>query len=147
MGAVGFSDAWVIGYVERVLAGAQRSIHWEMKRGLGVLATVASTAPLMGMSGTVIGIIVAIYRSCGATPGVCMAAEANGIAEALMSTGLGLVVAVPALWSFNYFSERLERMDLEVENCGLELRSYLAVRVGRRGGQARLRMVRRGRAE
>jgi biopolymer transport protein ExbB/TolQ len=137
LGAAGFSDAWLIGYMERVLDVAQRSIHREMKRGLGVLATVASTAPLMGMLGTVIGIAHAFSRSCGATPAVCMAVAANGIAEALMSTGFGLVVAVPALWSFNYFSERLERMDLEVENCGLELRSYLAVRVGRRGGQGR----------
>jgi biopolymer transport protein ExbB/TolQ len=60
-----------------------------------------------------------------------MAAAANGIAEALMSTGLGLIVAVGALWSFNYFSGRLERMDLEVENCGVELRGYLAMRFAR----------------
>jgi biopolymer transport protein ExbB/TolQ len=127
LAAACFSDAWVIKYTNRVLAGAQRSIHAEMKRGLGVLATVASTAPLMGMLGTVIGIVGGAFRGCGASKAVCMAATANGISEALMSTGLGLFVAVPALWSFNYFSERLQHIDLEVENSALELTTYLAI--------------------
>ena len=131
MGAAGFSDAWVTEYVNRVLAGSRRSIHAEMKRGLGVLATVASTAPLMGMLGTVIGIVHGAFRGCGASKAVCMAAAANGIAEALMSTGVGLVVAVPALWSFNYFSERLDHIDLEAANSAMELTNYLAIHMRR----------------
>lgn len=51
LAAPSFSDAWVIGYVNRVLAVSERNIHAEMKRGLGVFATVASTAPLVGLVG------------------------------------------------------------------------------------------------
>jgi biopolymer transport protein ExbB/TolQ len=129
--APSFSDAWVIDYVHRVLAGSQRSIHAEMNRGLGVLATVASTAPLVGMLGTVIGIVHAAYRGCCASRATCLAAHANGISEALMSTGLGLLVAVPALWSFNYFTERLEHLELEVENSSMELTIYLVLHMRR----------------
>lgn len=129
--APSFSDAWIIDYVNRVLAGSQRSIHGEMNRGLGVLATVASTAPLMGMLGTVIGIVHDGFRGCIGSRAMCMAAHANGISEALMSTGLGLLVALPALWSFNYFTERLEHLDLEVANSSMELTTYLVLRVSR----------------
>ena len=127
MGASSFSDAWIIDYVNRVLAGSQRSIHAEMKRGLGVLATVASTAPLMGMLGTVIGIVHGVFRGCCASRATCLAAHANGISEALMSTGLGLLVALPALWSFNYFTLRLQHLDLETANSSMELTTYLVL--------------------
>jgi biopolymer transport protein ExbB/TolQ len=102
------------------------------------LATVASTAPLVGMLGTVIGMVHAVDRGCGATRAVCMAAAANGISEALMSTGLGLLVAVPALWSFNYFTERLEHLDLEAAHSSRELTTYLVLNMDRlRTGRAR----------
>ena len=131
MPAPSFSDAWVIDYVNRVLDGSQKSIHAEMNRGLGILATAATTAPLVGMLGTVIGIVDGAFRGCGASRAACMAAPANGISEALMSTGLGLLVAVPALWSFNYFSERLELIDLEAPNSAMELTNYLAIHMSR----------------
>jgi biopolymer transport protein ExbB/TolQ len=102
-----------------------------MNRGLGVLATVASTAPLMGMLGTVIGIVDGAFRGCIGSRAMCMAAAANGISEALMSTGLGLLVALPALWSFNYFAERLEHFDLEAANSSMELTTYLAIHTRR----------------
>ena len=131
MAVPSFSDEWVINYVKRVLAGAQRSIHAEMNRGLGVLATVASTAPLVGMLGTVIGIVHGAFRGCCASRATCLAAHANGISEALMSTGLGLLVAVPALWSFNNLTERLAHIDLEVENSSMELTTYLVLHMRR----------------
>jgi biopolymer transport protein ExbB/TolQ len=131
LAARSFSDAWIIDYVNRVLAGTQRSIRAEMKRGLGVLATVASTASLVGMLGTVIGIVGGAFRGCGASRAACMAAAADGISEALMSTGLGLLVAVPALWSFNYFTERLEHVDLETASSSRELTTYLVLNMRR----------------
>ncbi len=131
MAAASFSDAWVLDYVNRVLAGTQRSIHAEMNRGLGVLVTVASTAPLMGMLGTVIGIVDGAFRGCIGSRAMCMAAAANGISEALMSTGFGLLVALPALWSFNYFTASLQHLDLEAANSSLELTTYLALHIRR----------------
>jgi biopolymer transport protein ExbB/TolQ len=125
------SDASVIDYVNRVLAGSQRSIHAEMNRGLGVLATVASTAPLVGMLGTVIGIVHGVFRGCCASRATCLAAHANGISEALMSTELGLLVALPALWSFNCFTERLNHIDLEAGNSSMELTTYLVLNIRR----------------
>jgi biopolymer transport protein ExbB/biopolymer transport protein TolQ len=83
------------------------------------------------MLGTVIGIVDGAFRGCVASRAACQAAQANGVSEALMSTGLGLLVAVPALWSFNYFTERLEHLDLEVQNSSMELTTYLALRISR----------------
>ena len=85
----------------------------------------------MGMLGTVIGIIHGVFRGCCASRATCLAAHANGISEALMSTGLGLLVALPALWSFNYFTASLQHLDLEAANSSLELTTYLAIHIRR----------------
>jgi biopolymer transport protein ExbB/TolQ len=85
----------------------------------------------VGTLGTVIGIVHAAYRGCCASRATCLAAHANGISEALMSTGLGLLVALPALWSFNYFTERLQHLDLETANSSMELTTYLAIHTRR----------------
>jgi biopolymer transport protein ExbB/TolQ len=60
-----------------------------------------------------------------------MSGTATGISEALASTVLGLLVAVPALWSFNYFTDGLERFDLEAANSSMELTNYLVIHLGR----------------
>jgi biopolymer transport protein ExbB/TolQ len=122
------SDAFVIDRVQRVLAQSQKNIHADLKRGLGFLATIATTAPLVGLFGTTIGIMRA-FRGCGAQKSYCLAATANGISEALISTAFGLLVAVPALWFYNYFTSALEALDVETANSSLELESYLALRV------------------
>ena len=78
----------------------------EMKRGLGVLATIGSTAPFIGLFGTVVGIISA-FQGIAATGSGGMAAVSGGIAEALVATALGIFVAIPATIAYNYFSARL----------------------------------------
>jgi biopolymer transport protein ExbB/TolQ len=133
LAARAFSDAQIVGVVKRALAGSQRNIHADMKRGLGGLATIASTAPFVGLFGTVTGIMNALYRGCGAPRAVCMAAAANGVSEALVSTALGLLVAVPAAWAFNYFTSRLEIFHIEAVNSAMELESYLVLQLVRRG--------------
>ena len=132
MAASASSDTQVIDAVKRVLARSQRDIHAKMKRGLGGLATIASTAPFVGLFGTVIGIMNALYRGCGAPRAVCMAATANGISEALISTALGLFAAVPASWAYNYFTSVLETLDIETANSAMELENYLVIQLGRR---------------
>jgi MotA/TolQ/ExbB proton channel family len=127
----------VIDAVKRVLARSQRDTHAEMKRGLGKLATIASTAPFVGLFGTVIGIMNALYRGCGAPRAICMAAAASGISEALVSTALGLLVAVPASWSYNYFTSVLETFDIETMNSANELASNLMIQLARGGAPHR----------
>ena len=112
---------------QRVLAQSQMNIHAEMKTGLGVLATIAATAPFIGLFGTVVGIMNA-FRGYDATPAVILAATTAGISEALVSSALGLLVAVPACWAYNYFASRLEVFDAETANASLELVGYLITR-------------------
>jgi biopolymer transport protein ExbB/biopolymer transport protein TolQ len=96
----------------------------EMKRGLGMLATIGSTAPFIGLFGTVVGIINA-FQGIAATGAGGMAAVTGGIAEALVSTALGIFVAIPAVVAFNHFTGMLERIQLEMNRTSSELVTYL----------------------
>jgi biopolymer transport protein ExbB len=102
--------------------------HSELKRGLAGLATIGATAPLVGLFGTIIGLMTA-FKGCGAQRAACMAATVGGICDALVSTTLGLIVAVPAVWLYNYFTNSMEGFDIEIENSALELISYLTIRL------------------
>ncbi len=99
--------------------------HGELKQGLSGLATIGATAPFVGLFGTVLGIINA-FRGSSATKAMVLAATAGGISEALVTTGLGLLVAVPSVWAYNYFSSRLELFDMEMNNSVEDISAYLA---------------------
>jgi biopolymer transport protein ExbB/biopolymer transport protein TolQ len=88
----------------------------QMKRGLGFLATIGSTAPFIGLFGTVVGIINA-FRGIAATGSGGMAAVSGGIAEALVATALGIFVAIPAVVSFNHFTGKLEAFQVEMNRA------------------------------
>jgi biopolymer transport protein ExbB/TolQ len=92
----------------------------DFKRGIGSLATIATTAPFIGLFGTVIGIINA-FRGIGTTGSGGIAAVSAGISEALVTTALGLFVAIPAAWMFNLFQNKLERLQVEMSNSSSEL--------------------------
>jgi biopolymer transport protein ExbB/TolQ len=95
----------------------------ELKRGLSGLATVGSTAPFVGLFGTVVGIIgafVALAQAESAGIGAVGAA----IAEALVATAFGIGVAVPAVWLFNYFTNKVTSFGVEMENSASELIDY-----------------------
>ncbi|MFN2455501.1 MAG: MotA/TolQ/ExbB proton channel family protein [Pyrinomonadaceae bacterium] len=95
----------------------------EFRRGLSGLATIGSTAPFVGLFGTVFGIINAFQGMKNAeTAGI--AAVAGGISEALFTTALGLVVAVPAVWLFNYFTGKVDSFIVEMDNSASELVDY-----------------------
>jgi len=96
----------------------------DLKRGLGMLATIGSTAPFIGLFGTVVGIINA-FRGIAATGSGGMAAVSGGIAEALVATALGIFVAIPAVVAFNHFLGRLERFQVEVNRASTELVNFL----------------------
>jgi len=113
--------------IEAASRGLDRSlatIHAELKRGLSGLATIGSTAPFVGLFGTVVGIMNA-FRASGPSRGAGITSVASGISEALVTTALGLLVAVPAVWCYNYFTSKVESFDVEMENSSMELVSYL----------------------
>jgi biopolymer transport protein ExbB/biopolymer transport protein TolQ len=96
----------------------------EMRRGLATLATIGSTAPFIGLFGTVVGIINA-FRGIAATGSGGMAAVSGGIAEALVATALGIFVAIPAVVAFNHFSGMLERFQVEMNQASNEVVNVL----------------------
>lgn len=95
----------------------------DMKKGLGNLATISTTAPFIGLFGTVVGIINS-FRGMAASGSGGIGAVSAGIAEALAATALGLAVAIPAVWLYNYFQNKIERFSVEMSNASSELVDY-----------------------
>ncbi len=125
------NDAEVIEAAKRGLERSIAIVHAEMKRGLSGLATIGATAPFVGLFGTVMGIIGA-FKGIANSKLTGLSAVAGGISEALVTTALGLLVAVPAVWTFNYFTNRVEAFDVEMDNSSMELINYF---ITRRGGK------------
>ena len=94
----------------------------ELKENLGVLATIGVTAPFIGLFGTVVGIINAFSKM--ATSGGGITSVSAGISEALVTTAFGLFVAIPAVWAYNYFQNRIDRFTVEMSNSGSEMSIY-----------------------
>jgi len=123
------SDAELIEAAKRGLERSVAIVHAEMKRMLSGLATIGSTAPFVGLFGTVVGIINA-FKGIATAKATGLSAVAGGIAEALITTALGLFVAVPAVWAFNYFTNKVEAFDVEMDNSSMELVNYFVTRRG-----------------
>ena len=100
----------------------------EMKRGLGGLATIGATAPFVGLFGTVVGIINAFTGMAASGGGGSLASVSAGIAEALITTAVGLAVAIPAVWMFNYFQGQVEFFGIEMANSSSELVDFFLKR-------------------
>jgi biopolymer transport protein ExbB/TolQ len=104
--------------VETATRGCERAqtiFGQELKRGLSVLATIATSAPFIGLFGTIAGIINA-FRGMQLTGSGGIGAVAGGIAEALVTTAFGIGVAVIALWCFNTLNTKIEVYDAEMDN-------------------------------
>jgi biopolymer transport protein ExbB len=99
----------------------------DLKRGIGSLATIATITPFIGLFGTVIGIINA-FHGMALTGSGGIGAVSAGIAEALVATAMGLGVAIPAAWMFNYFTNKLERLQIEMSNSSSELVDFFMKR-------------------
>ncbi len=108
---------------KRALERAEAIVHAKLKRGLGGLATIGSTAPFVGLFGTVAGILKA-FGQIAAQHTTSISTIAGGISEALVTTAIGLVVAIPAVWAFNYFTNKVEAFDVEMDNSSSELVDY-----------------------
>ncbi|MBM3735119.1 MAG: flagellar motor protein MotA [Acidobacteria bacterium] len=111
----------------RALERSEAIVHAELKRGISTLATIGSSAPFVGLFGTVVGIINA-FKGISTEKSTGLGAVAGGISEALVATAIGLFVAIPAVWMFNYFSSRLEAFDVEMGNSASELVDYFLKR-------------------
>jgi biopolymer transport protein ExbB/biopolymer transport protein TolQ len=112
---------------KRALERAEAIVHAELKRGVSSLATIGSTAPFVGLFGTVVGIINA-FKNMAAEKSTGIGAVAGGISEALVTTAVGLFVAIPAVWMFNFFTSKVEGFDVEMGNSSSELIDYFLKR-------------------
>ncbi len=113
----------------RALERAEAIVHAELKRGLSGLATIGATAPFVGLLGTVVGIINA-FQGISTAKATGLGAVAGGISEALVTTAIGLFVAIPAVMMFNYLTGRVEAFDVEMDNSSSELIDYFLKRRG-----------------
>jgi biopolymer transport protein ExbB/biopolymer transport protein TolQ len=109
--------------VRRAIQRASALTANDLKKGVASLATIGSTAPFVGLLGTVVGIITA-FQGIAATGSGGLGAVSAGISEALVETALGLVVAIPAVWFYNYLTGRIEYFNVEMDNSSSELVDY-----------------------
>jgi len=163
-GAIGLSGKYKRSYVARTLTGALEEIRplltdnqmtvndinsaeralerqmlilvSELKRGLGILATVGATAPFVGLLGTTMGIVNAFTGMAAGGGSGGLAAVSAGIAEALITTAFGLLTAIPAVWLYNYFQTKIDFLTVEMTYTGKELVDYLIKGVGHEFGRS-----------
>jgi biopolymer transport protein ExbB/biopolymer transport protein TolQ len=119
---------------KRALERAEAIVHAELKRGVAGLATIGSTAPFIGLFGTVVGIINA-FKQMAQEKSTGIGAVAGGISEALVTTAVGLFVAIPAVWMFNIFTTKVESFDVEMGNSSSELIDYFLKRSQQAGSR------------
>jgi biopolymer transport protein ExbB/biopolymer transport protein TolQ len=117
--------------IESVARALERQAQREqqnLKRGLNLLATVGSTAPFVGLLGTVVGIINA-FQSMAATGSGGLGTVSAGIAEALVTTAFGLLVAIPAVMAFNYMQGWVDARMVDMTESSNELLDHVARRL------------------
>ena len=108
----------------------------ELKRGTGVLATVGATAPFVGLVGTTMGIVNSFTAMSSSGSGG-ISSIAAGVAEALITTAIGIGVAIPAVWSYNYFQTKIDNLTAEMTYTSKEMVDYLIKGVSGEFGRSR----------
>ncbi len=119
-GDEGVEGGLMLDAVRRSMDRESILVSTELKKGVSSLATIGTTAPFIGLFGTVYGIIHA-FESMAATGSGGLASVSQGIAEALVTTAFGLFVAIPAVWIFNIFTGRVDYFVLEMNNSSSEV--------------------------
>jgi biopolymer transport protein ExbB/biopolymer transport protein TolQ len=125
-----------INSAERAVERNMLIIVAELKRGLAVLATVGATAPFVGLLGTTMGIVNAFTGMATSGTGGISAISA-GVAEALVTTAFGLLVAIPAVWFYNYFQTKIDNLTVEMTYTSKEMIDYLIKGVAGEFGRSR----------
>lgn len=108
----------------------------DMKRGLGVLATTGATSPFVGLVGTTMGIVNSFTGMATSGAGG-ISAIAAGVAEALITTAIGIGVAIPAVWAYNYFTTKIDNLTAEMTYTSKEMIDYLIKGVSGEFGRSR----------
>ncbi len=119
-----FEHETAVEMAKRELLRELEVIYADCRRGMGLLASVASVSPFVGLFGTVLGIIAA-FQGIAKTGSGGLGSVAAGIAEALIVTGIGLGVAIPAVMLFNMLNGKIDRFDLLLKNAAGELADQL----------------------
>ncbi|MBN1142713.1 MAG: protein TolQ [Deltaproteobacteria bacterium] len=129
----GNGDGFPVGsdYLARVLRRATTTETQKLERFLPFLATTGSTAPFIGLFGTVWGIMDS-FHSIGQSGSASLAVVAPGISEALVATAIGLVAAIPAVVGYNHFSHKVDVLSGEMDNFSQEFLNIVE-RLQRRG--------------
>jgi len=117
-------------FARRDLERRLDEVGTEVRKGVNFLASVGSTAPFIGLFGTVIGIIVA-FQGIAAAGGGGIEAVSAGIAEALIVTAIGLAVAITSVLIFNFLSARFDKLDMAMQHAAGELLDHLEAHDGR----------------
>lgn len=120
---VSMSKDDVVDSVRRSIARATALTSSDLKKGMGILATIGSTAVFVGLLATTLGVINA-FQGIAATGSGGLGAVSGGISEALVGTAIGLFVAIPAVWFYNHLTGRLEYFTVEMDNSSSELVDY-----------------------
>jgi len=118
-------DFDLVDAVNRQMERAKERETANLKRGLTWLATVGSTAPFVGLLGTVVGIINSFQSLSGDGGGGGLGAVSGGISEALVATAVGLLVAIPAVMLFNAFNARVESYQIDMNDVASELIDFV----------------------
>ena len=113
----------VVDGVRRAIQRASALTAADLKKGMGALATIGATAVFVGLLATTIGVINA-FQGIAATGSGGLGAVSAGISEALVGTAVGLFVAIPAVWFYNYLTGRIEFFNVEMDNSSSELVDY-----------------------
>ena len=114
-GPVGYDHGPPKGDLEAAIEGAKAREKLRLERHLAFLATVGSNGPFIGLFGTVLGIIKAFHDLAGGAMSGGPTVVMSGISEALVATAVGLMVAIPAVVAFNYFSRRIKVRMAEID--------------------------------
>jgi|TARA_B110000014_G_scaffold259664_1_gene247888 biopolymer transport protein ExbB/biopolymer transport protein TolQ len=120
---VSMSKDDVVDSVRRSIQRATALTSSDLKKGMGILATIGSTAVFVGLLATTLGVINA-FQGIAATGSGGLGAVSGGISEALVGTAIGLFVAIPAVWFYNHLTGRLEYFTVEMDNSSSELVDY-----------------------
>jgi biopolymer transport protein ExbB/biopolymer transport protein TolQ len=124
-----------INSAERAVERQMLILMAELKRGMAMLATIGATAPFVGLLGTTMGVVNS-FTGMAASGSGGLAAISAGIAEALIATAIGLGVAIPAVWFYNYFQTKIENMSVEMTYTSKELIDFLIKSVGSEFGRS-----------
>ena len=125
-----------INSAERAVERQMMIVLAEFKRGSGVLGTVGATAPFVGLLGTTMGIVNSFQAMSMGGGSAGLTGIMAGIAEALIATAFGLLVAIPAVWFYNYFTTKTENLSVEMMYTSKELIDYLIKSVGSEFGRS-----------